>query len=97
VWPFKLIVTQVGGGGGVDWVSSTHKIKIVSFPVSAGMVFLFLLINNQIIIYNNLTDQYNNNMQMEYSLTRLSSFQASAWNPLYQKKHKIVGASFARW
>jgi hypothetical protein len=34
-------------------------------------------------------------MQIEYSLTRLSLFQASAWDPLYQKNKE--GKSAARF
>ncbi len=34
-------------------------------------------------------------MQIEYSLTRLSLFQASAWDPLYQKNNE--GKSAARF
>jgi hypothetical protein len=62
---------------------NTNHLTQVPFLVLAGMVII--LINNLIIIYQNVTNLYNNIKRIEYILTRLISFQASAWDPLFQK------------
>ncbi len=66
------------------WEIKTLSTKF-HFQFWLGWCFL---INNLMIIYNNITNWYDN-LPIEYSLFRLALFQASAWNPLYQKTKNI--------